>query len=89
LYIFLVVQGGHNAGKPDLEYSGISLNMENSDNSQLIQTEAASENARMHNSTLQFTVSTSLQRDNHIDTTSLNFYRLDALPDVQPTVLKH
>jgi len=30
-------------------------------------------------------VCTSLQTDNHINTSSLNFYRLDALPDAQPT----
>jgi len=35
------------------------------------------------------TIRTSLQRDNHASTTSLNFYRMDALPDAQPTVLKH
>ena len=28
----------------------------------------------------------SVQTDNHTDTSSLNFYRPDALPDVQPTV---
>jgi len=32
---------------------------------------------------------TSLQRDNHTYTPSLNFYRLDALPDAQPTMSKH
>jgi len=33
---------------------------------------------------------TSLQTDNHAITSSLNFfYKLDALPDAQPTVLKH
>ena len=32
------------------------------------------------------TICTSLQTDNH--TSLLNFYRLDALPDAQPTVLK-
>jgi len=31
----------------------------------------------------------SLQTDNHAGTSSLNFYRRDALPDAQPTVLKH
>ena len=35
------------------------------------------------------TMCTSLQTDNHTNTTSLNFYRPDALPDVQPTVSKH
>ena len=30
-----------------------------------------------------------LQTDNHTNTSSLNFYRPDALPDAQPTVLKH
>jgi len=29
---------------------------------------------------------TSLQTDNHTSTSSLNFYRSDALPDAQPTV---
>jgi len=29
-----------------------------------------------------------LQTDNHASTSSLNFYRPDALPDAQPTVLK-
>jgi len=33
------------------------------------------------------TICTSLQRDNHTNTPSLNFYRPDALPDAQPTVL--
>jgi len=28
-------------------------------------------------------------RDNHTNTSSLNFYRSDALPDAQPTVSKH
>ena len=33
------------------------------------------------------TIYTSLQRDNHINASSLNFYRLDALPDVhRPTL---
>jgi len=32
------------------------------------------------------TIVTSLQTDNHTNTSSLNFYRLDALPDTQPTV---
>ena len=34
-------------------------------------------------------VCTSLQTDNHINTSSLNVYRPDALPDAQPTVSKH
>jgi len=29
------------------------------------------------------------QTDNHTNTSSLNFYRPDALPDAQPTVSKH
>jgi len=32
------------------------------------------------------TICTSLQTDNHTNTSSLNFYRLDALPGVQQTV---
>jgi len=33
---------------------------------------------------------TSLHTENHINTSLLNFYRPDdALPDAQPTVLKH
>ena len=32
------------------------------------------------------TVCTSLQTDNHTNTSSLNFYTLDVLPDAQPTV---
>jgi len=32
---------------------------------------------------------TSLQTDNHTSTSSLNFYRPDALPDAQPTMSKH
>jgi len=35
------------------------------------------------------TTMTSLQTDNHTNTSSLNFYRLDVLPDAQPTVSKH
>jgi len=35
------------------------------------------------------TICTSLQTDNHNNTSSLNFYRPDALPDAQPTVSKH
>ena len=30
-----------------------------------------------------------VQTDNHTNTSSLNFYRPDALPDAQPTVSKH
>jgi len=33
-------------------------------------------------------ICTSLQRDNHTNILSLNFYRPDALPDAQPTVSK-
>jgi len=35
------------------------------------------------------TICTSLQTDNHTNTSSVNFYRPDAHPDAQPTVLKH
>ena len=35
------------------------------------------------------TICTSHQTDNHISTSSLNFYRPDALPDAQPTASKH
>jgi len=35
------------------------------------------------------TICTSLQTDNHTNTSSLNFYRPDALPDAQPVVSKH
>ena len=35
------------------------------------------------------TICTSLQTDNHTNTSSLNFYRPDALSDAQPTVSKH
>jgi len=35
------------------------------------------------------TICTSLQTDNHANTSSLNFYRLDALPDAKTTVSKH
>ena len=35
------------------------------------------------------TICTSLQRDNHTSTSSLNFYGPDALPDAQPTVSQH
>jgi len=35
------------------------------------------------------TICTLLQTDNHTNTSSLNFYRPDALPDAQPTVSKH
>jgi len=34
-------------------------------------------------------ICTSLQTDNHASTSSLNFYRTDALSDAQPTVSKH
>jgi len=34
-------------------------------------------------------VCTSLQTDNHASTSSLYFYRPDALPDAQPTMSKH
>jgi len=35
------------------------------------------------------TICTSLQKDNHTNTASPNFYRPDALTDAQPTVSKH
>jgi len=35
------------------------------------------------------TICTSLQTDNHTNTSSLDFYRPGALPDAQPTVSKH
>ena len=35
------------------------------------------------------TICTSLHTDNHTNTSSLNFYRPDALPDAQQTVLTH
>ena len=35
------------------------------------------------------TMCTLLQTDNHTNTSSLNLYRPDALPDAQPTVSKH
>jgi len=35
------------------------------------------------------TICTSLQTENHTNTSSLNFYRPDALPDAQPTMSKH
>jgi len=35
------------------------------------------------------TMCTSLQTDNHTNTSSLNFYRPDALPDILRTVSKH
>jgi len=35
------------------------------------------------------TICTSLQTDNHANTSPFNFYRLDALPDAQPTVSMH
>jgi len=34
------------------------------------------------------TICTSLQTDNHTNTSSLSFYRSDALPDAQPTASK-
>ena len=34
-------------------------------------------------------ICTSLQPDNHASTSSLSFYRPDALPDAQPAVSKH
>ena len=34
-------------------------------------------------------ICTSLHTDNHINTSSFNFYRPDALPDAQPTVSEH
>jgi len=39
--------------------------------------------------TIMQTICTSLQTDNHSNTSSLNFYRPDALPDAQLTVSKH
>jgi len=41
----------------------------------------------MHMDHMQ-TICTSPQTDNYINTSSVNFYRLDALPDAQPTVSK-
>jgi len=35
------------------------------------------------------TICTSLQTDNHTNTSSLNFYKPGAFPDAQPTVSKH
>jgi len=35
------------------------------------------------------TIWTSFQTDNHTNTSSINFYMPDALPDAQPTVSKH
>ena len=35
------------------------------------------------------TICTSLQIDNHTNTSSLNFYKPGAFPDAQPTVSKH
>jgi len=35
------------------------------------------------------TICTSLQTDNHTNTSSVNFYRPDALPAAQPTASKH
>ena len=34
------------------------------------------------------TICTSLQTDTHTNTSSLNFYRPDAIPNAQPTVSK-
>jgi len=34
-------------------------------------------------------ICTSLQTDNHTNTSSLHFYRPDALPDAKPTASKH
>jgi len=34
-------------------------------------------------------ISTSLQTDNYASTPALDFYRLNAVPDVQPTASKH
>ena len=39
--------------------------------------------------TIMQTICTSLQTDNHTNTSPPNFYRPDALPDAQPTVSKH
>ena len=39
--------------------------------------------------TIMQTIYISLQTDNHTNTSSLNFYRPDALPDAQPTVSEH
>ena len=36
-----------------------------------------------------WTICTSLQTENHTNTSSLNFYRPDGLPDAQPTASKH
>jgi len=38
---------------------------------------------------ISWTISTLLQTDNHTNTTSLNFYRPDALSDAQPTMSEH
>jgi len=38
--------------------------------------------------TIMQTICTSLQADNHTNTSSVNFYRPDALPHAQPTVSK-
>jgi len=35
------------------------------------------------------TIGTSLQTDNHTNTSTLKFYRPDALPDAETMVLKH
>ena len=44
---------------------------------------------RWHQLDRMQTICTSLQTDNHTNTSSLNFHRPDALPDTQPTVSKH
>jgi len=36
-----------------------------------------------------YAICTLVQTDNHTNTTSLDFYSLDTLPDAQPTVSKH
>jgi len=35
------------------------------------------------------TICISIQTDNHMNTSSLNFYRPDVVPDAQPTVSKY
>jgi len=40
-------------------------------------------------SVIMQTICTTLQTDNHTNTSSLNFYRPDALPDAHPIVSKH
>jgi len=44
---------------------------------------------RWHHLDHMQTICTSLQTDNHTNTSSFNFYRPDALPDAQLTVPKH